>query len=164
MKVAMAATVNNLEGRANRMKPITASLARREEFAELAGLLAGREGTLKVLVEGEGARDLPVEAGVLLERLLILLGRGDGVSVVGVPEELTTQQAADLLNVSRQYLVRLLDAGEIPSRRTNSHRRVQSADVLEYKASRDAKRRKRLRKLTHLAEELGGYETELKAS
>ncbi len=157
------AAINNLEERVNRLEPITVAPARREEFKELAGLLAGREGTLKLVIEGEDARSLPAEAGVLLERLLLLLGRGDGASVVSVPEELTTQQAADLLNVSRQYLVRLLDAGEIPSRRVNTHRRVLSADVLAYKAARDAKRREGLRKLTHLTEELGGYEAELKS-
>src|SRR5690554_6468926 len=138
----MADTVtDSLEERANRMLPISATPARRAEFAELARLLGGKEDTLQLVVEGEDARSLPVEAGVLLERLLRLLGKGDGASVVSVPEELTTQQAADLLNVSRQYLVRLVDAGEIPSRRTNSHRRIQSADVLAYKSARDAMRR-----------------------
>lgn len=77
-------------------------------------------------------------------------------------EEVTTQQAADLLNVSRQYLVRLLDEGRIPFRKTGKHRRLRMQDVLAFKEQRDKDRRAGLRELSRLTEESGGYDAELK--
>ena len=85
---------------------------------------------------------------------------GDAVTVVPIARELTTQQAADMLQVSRQYLVRLLDAGELPCRKTGSHRRIRVEDVTSYKAARDARRRVDLRLLTAISEQSGGYEGE----
>lgn len=158
----MSAEAGMLEEQVTRMVPITAAPTRHEELAELARLISSKQDALQLVIErADGSHDLPPEVGVLLERLLVLLSRGDGVSIVGVPEELTTQQAADLLNVSRQHLVRLLDAGEMPFRRTASHRRVAAADVLAYKTFRDRERRQKLQKLTRLTEELDGYEKEL---
>lgn len=72
---------------------------------------------------------------------------------------MTTQQAADLLKVSRQYLVRLLDEGKIPYDRTGKHRRLKIEDVLAYKQKRDAERDQSLDELAKLTEELGGYES-----
>ncbi|HEX5503538.1 MAG TPA: excisionase family DNA-binding protein, partial [Thermomicrobiales bacterium] len=77
---------------------------------------------------------------------------------VPVYRELTTQQAADLLNVSRQYLIRLLERGDLPFTRTGTHRRIRLDDVLRYKDARSARRREGLRRLTRLSEELGLYD------
>ena len=82
--------------------------------------------------------------------------------MIPVGKELTTQQAADLLNVSRQYLVRLLDEGQLPFRKTGKHRRVRIEDVLIFKDARDAKRQTGLRELSQLTQDLGGYDAELK--
>ncbi|MCA9534138.1 MAG: helix-turn-helix domain-containing protein [Myxococcales bacterium] len=90
--------------------------------------------------------------------------RGAASWWVAVPtaHELTTQQAADLLNVSRQYLVRLLDEGRIACRKTGTHRRLRVTDVLEFKARRDKDRRAGLRELSQLTQDAGGYDAELK--
>jgi excisionase family DNA binding protein len=95
-----------------------------------------------------------------LYRALVSLARGDSITVVPVGREMTTQQAADLLNVSRQYLVRLLDEGRIPFRKTGKHRRVRIEDVLAFKDVRDRDRRAGLRHLSRMTEEFGGYESE----
>lgn len=86
-----------------------------------------------------------------------VLARGDAITIVPVGKELTTQQAADLLNVSRQYLVRLLEAGQIPFSKVGKHRRLRIEDVLAFKAQRDQERRAKLEELTRLSEDLGGY-------
>jgi excisionase family DNA binding protein len=91
-----------------------------------------------------------------------VLAHGDAITVVPVGKELTTQQAADLLNVSRQYLVRLLDEARIPYTKTGKHRRLRVEDVLAFKNARDTYRDASLRALTELTEELGGYEREMK--
>jgi excisionase family DNA binding protein len=86
-----------------------------------------------------------------------VLARGDAVTVVPIERNVTTQQAADLLNVSRQYLVRLLDEGRMPSTRAGKHRRVRVEDVLRFKETRDDARAGALDELTAMTEDLGGY-------
>lgn len=85
------------------------------------------------------------------------ISRGDAVSVVPVHRELTTQQAAEILNVSRQYLVRLLDEGQIPYSKVGAHRRVRFDDLMAYKCEREARRREKLRELTQASQEEGLY-------
>ena len=77
------------------------------------------------------------------------------MSVAPTDVEITTQQAADLLNVSRPYLVSLVEKGELPVRKVGNQRRLPLADVLEYKARNRANRLEALRELTALDQELG---------
>jgi excisionase family DNA binding protein len=72
-------------------------------------------------------------------------------------KELTTQEAADLLNVSRPYLLRLLDADRIPCKKSGKHRRLRIEDVLAFKETRDQDRRRVLAELSLLTQEFGGY-------
>jgi excisionase family DNA binding protein len=101
---------------------------------------------------------LPSEALHLLIRVLTHMANGHAVTVMPVQAELTTQQAADLLGVSRPYLVRLLEDGRIPFHKVGTHRRVRAADVMQYKARRRGESRQVLDELTREAQDLGlGY-------
>jgi excisionase family DNA binding protein len=102
--------------------------------------------------------ELPDEIFDVLRKVVSILKKGDSVSIVPVHQELTTQQAALLLNVSRPHLISLLDANAIPYTKTGKHRRIRYIDLVDYKAERDRKRRAELADLTRRAEEAGEYQ------
>ncbi|ONI68480.1 DNA-binding protein [Kribbella sp. ALI-6-A] len=98
---------------------------------------------------------IPRSAVELLARALDYIAAGQGVKVVPAPAELTTRQAADLLNVSQPYLVGLLDAGEIEHRDVGRHRLVRTDALMAFKRSDDLKRRGIADELTVLDHEVG---------
>lgn len=98
---------------------------------------------------------MPREAVVLLARVLSHLAAGHGVAVLPADAELTSQQAADLLNVSRPFLIRLLESGVIRYRMVGSHRRIDLQSLLTYKRADDARTLHAANELTALDEELG---------
>ncbi|MFN0026735.1 MAG: excisionase family DNA-binding protein [Acidimicrobiales bacterium] len=105
-------------------------------------------------VDGD-AVELPDAASDALAEVLVLLARGESVSIVGVESEITTQQAADLLNVSRPYVVELVERGEIAHRKVGPRRRLRLADVLAFKEIDDARRLAVADELTAEAQRLG---------
>lgn len=88
----------------------------------------------------------PAMSDLFLE-LLRHIGSGDAVTLVPIQQVLTTQQAADLLNMSRPYLIRLIEKGDIPHSMVGRHRRLKAEDVFAYKAERDKIRSKAMDEL-----------------
>ncbi|MGH2485024.1 MAG: helix-turn-helix domain-containing protein, partial [Ktedonobacterales bacterium] len=130
-----------------------------QALRQIEALLAARHGSIELTsadANGEGVV-LPETVTRILDQAVHLLARHSAVAVVSVDSELTTQEAADILNVSRPYLVRLLESGAIPFTKTGAHRRIRLDDLLRYKAVRDVERKQALDELTRLSQEMGLY-------
>jgi excisionase family DNA binding protein len=102
-----------------------------------------------------GTIKLPAAAVALLVRILEEMARGNAVTLIPVHAELTTQEAADMLNVSRPSLIQLLEEGKIEYRKVGTHRRVRFEALMKYKRRADANRRAVLEELAAYDQELG---------
>lgn len=111
---------------------------------------------LPISVEKNGDQfllELPAPLGQLMLDVLTHVGRGEMITLVPYGAELTTKEAADLLNVSRPFLVKLLDEGVIDHHKVGSHRRIRANELLAYKAKRDEERRAAMTELQRLGQE-----------
>ena len=138
------------------------ALLARESSRLLAAHKFGQRGGVPIRIldkSGETeAISVPVSALRLFVRLLTEMAQGNAVTLIPTHAELTTQQAADLLNVSRPYMAKLLDEGKIPGRTVGKYRRVRFDDLMAFKKKDDDARAKILDQLTAEAQELGmGY-------
>jgi excisionase family DNA binding protein len=163
------AAAHTMEDLIRRMTPVAAPPEQQAQVAALSKALEDmahqpRRRAPKCQLVGPKGENIPLPESVfyVLERVVEVMARGDSITVVPVGREVTTQQAAELLNVSRQYLVRLLDEGRIPFRKVGKHRRLRVEDVLLFKETRDKDRRAGLRELSRMTEEFGGYDSEMK--
>ena len=130
-------------------------IARASSERLTAFLRKGRPSTLRVTgAHSDLAVERPAPAGELLLEILEDMAAGSAVAVLRSDDELTTQQAADFLNVSRPFLVGLLEAGTVPFRKVGTHRRVRSEDLRRYKDATDEARRRALDELAADAQEL----------
>lgn len=100
---------------------------------------------------------LPAAAVRLLGALLTELASGNAVTPISHHAELSTQEAADLLNVSRPFLADLLDSGQLPHHRVGTHRRVRLADLMTYKRQQDSGREAALKELVALSQDMKLY-------
>mgnify|MGYP003335078484 CR=1 FL=1 len=134
----------------------SADEARRADRA-LRALDHGADGAVVRAVGApeSSAVELPAEARALLLRILGHMANGDAVTVVPVAAEVTPQQAAEILGVSRPFVVRLVDEGKLACRLVGTHRRIPLADLLAFKNANRAERRAIAAELTAEAQELG---------
>lgn len=125
------------------------------------------DGIDEFLLKAEGPKrftraiqlHVPAEALEILATILEQMGQGNSVQIMPVHAELTTQEAASLLNVSRPYVVKLIEQGALPARKVGSHRRIRLQDLLAFKEHDNRERQARLDELTRQSQELGlGYQ------
>ena len=132
------------------------SAAAREALRAVKEILATSEARQVALrVDDADAVVVPREVAEVLARVLAHMAAGEGVTVLPSHAELTTQQAADLLNVSRPYLIKLLDNEAIAYRTVGTHRRISLDALLAYKRDDEQKRRKAADELSAISQELG---------
>lgn len=131
----------------------------RDASQALARILEDTQHSVQVGTGNSNERfDLPESAARLLLRILSEMATGNAVTMVPVHAELSTQEAASLLNVSRPHLVKLLEQGEIDYHKVGVHRRVQAQDVLAYQQRRTVAKREAREELTAIAADHGlGY-------
>lgn len=129
---------------------------------ELAAYVETQAATQQVAITSKDGTahqvEVPVSALRLLVDILTELGEGNTVKLIPVHAEMTTQEGADLMNMSRPTFIKLLDEGKIPFHRVGNRRKVKYMDVLEYKQELDRKRLQALDELSELDQSMGlGY-------
>jgi len=102
---------------------------------------------------GEETVSIPRSAADMLHQILSQMAQGNAITLIPSHAELTTQDAADALNVSRPYLIKLLDGKKLPFRKVGTHRRILFSDLMAYKQTAKEARLKVLEELQKQAQE-----------
>lgn len=138
--------------------PVAAPEREHAALVALDRLLETASDGTSTLLGPDGAKvQLPETVVQVLHHVVHAMARDRAVTVVPIDKQLTTQQAADVLNVSRPYLIQLLEEGELPFTKTGTHRRVRLDDVLAYRERRDQERMAALDYLSALGQATGKY-------
>lgn len=146
-----------------KQSPDALALAAKESARNLS-IFLHTHADIQELQIGSGTGDtqrvrIPTQALHLLREILVELGMGHDVRIIPVSAELTTQEAADILNVSRPFLVQLLERGEIPYHKAGTHRRICYEHLIAYKDRTEVERRKNMDDLVAQAQDIGmGYD------
>lgn len=130
------------------------------ELAEAASrvLTRAKKDALHIRLEDGSDLELPKAVTSMLVSIMTEMAHGNSVTIIPIHAELTTQEAANLLNVSRPYLSKLIDSGKIPHHKVGTHRRVRFTDLEAYRIAFRANRDTAQQELTRQAQELGmGY-------
>jgi excisionase family DNA binding protein len=144
--------------------PITAKESEKPALRKIEGVLNSSERNsytrpLPKLVGPDGDEiELPLSVFQILRRIIDPMIDDQAISIVPLKKDLSTQDAADILNVSQSFLVSLLDAETIPCIKVGNHQRIRTVDLMEYKKHRDEERERGLEKIVRISEELGLYD------
>lgn len=139
-------------------EPITANENEKAALRKIEGVLRNATSASKLVGPGGEEIELPASVFQILRNSIYHMIQGEAISIVPVNKELTTQEAADLLNVSRPYLVKLLEQGKIPFIKVGNHRRIKFNDLIAYKKRREEERRMALDEMAHISEDAGLYD------
>lgn len=143
--------------------PVRANDDELAQLRELARVIheypAGARGPA-VLMDDDVRIEIPPKLFAILYEATEVLLQGGAVAIVPYHHEMTTQEAADYLNVSRPYLIKILEEGAIPFHYVGTHRRVRLSDLEAYQEGRDTQRRAMLDEMTREAFEIGLYDVD----
>lgn len=155
----MPAVMDRPEQRIAGDEPIFPDQTERALLGSIEQALFRPDDSRARLVSPDGESiDLPPSLFAVLRKALHELRLGNGIAILPIGAQLTTREASELLNVSRPFLIKLLDERQIPHRKVGTHRRVRLDDLLSYKGRQDRERREVLRELAEEAEEFGFYD------
>lgn len=128
------------------------------EFLDAAQLILAADGDVLLVGTDREPIRMPDELRGVLTTIVTAMRRGQAVTFAPLGQRLTTQQAADLLGISRPTLIKLLEAGSIPFETPGRHRRIRLSDLLDFQATRSEEQRQALRDLTRDTQDLGLYD------
>lgn len=149
-----------MEAVLERPTPQEQKVASESLFSFTAAVAKRSSDEVKIKIQESGEFiTIPKKALQLLSFILSNMAEGKAISLIPSDSEVTTQQAADMLNVSRPHIVKLLEQGTIPFKKVGSHRRILLEDIFRYEAEQKERRKENLRFLAEQAQALNlGYE------
>lgn len=129
-----------------------------EVLALVESALKSEGAKLYVAAPNSSPIELPSELCRIIDKVVSSMRRGNAITLAPHAMRLTTQEAADLLGISRPTLIKLLETGKIPFETPNRHRRIRLLDLLSYQDARHVEREQALRELAQEAQEIGSYD------
>jgi excisionase family DNA binding protein len=138
----------------NRRRPPTSDAEQAAEAGRHLARAMHDDMQLTVQMDGGVRFNLPKSANALLYRLMNEMAQGNSVAIIPEQAELTTQEAADQINVSRPHLIRLLEDGKIPFHKVGSHRRIKANDLALFRSHSEEERQRAMDELARQAQAL----------
>jgi excisionase family DNA binding protein len=131
-----------------------------KENSEILKQYIKDHGSASLKLIGAGGKEIALPDSILrlVYEAMVSAASGKRLRLVEEDEEVSPEKAAEFLQVSRPYLVRILDNGEIPFHYVGTHRRITMSDLIEYKRKRKIKSKEALQRMTELSEEMGLYD------
>lgn len=128
-----------------------------QEIIELVSKISNLDQFVMLKSDGQEI-EIPSIITKILYEIITILSKGGALTIIPMEKELTTQQAADILNVSRPFLINLLENGDIPFHKTGTHRKIFMKDLREYREQINKNRTNKINEIINLSQEYGLYD------